>query len=70
MPRPKSTPEFVIWGSKRDPNREEVSKVMREGRPEIANSVLRVTIGERLRRREGIPPNIKGDRPEPHYSDD
>lgn len=69
MPRPKNTPEYIIRGSKRDPNRDEVARVMKEGTPELARSMLSVTVGQRLRRREGEMRNVKGDRPPEHYSD-
>jgi hypothetical protein len=67
MPRPKNN-SYVIFGSKADPNRD-VDKVIKATKPKISHSVLSVTLGERLRRREGDMPNIRGDRPEPHYSD-
>lgn len=66
MPRPKNS-GFYIYGSKADPNRD-VDKVIRQVKPKISHSVLSVTLGERLRKRYD-PPNIKGDRPKPHYSD-
>lgn len=68
MPRPKNS-SFVIFGSKADPNRD-ADKIIKSTKPKISESVLSVTLGERLRRREGGMVNIKGDRPEPHYSDD
>lgn len=69
MPRPKNVQPYVIFGSKADPNRD-VDKVIKQTKPKISHSVLAVTLGERLRRREGPLPNIKGDRPEPQFSDD
>lgn len=68
MPRPKNS-TYVIFGSKADPNRD-VDKVIKNVKPKISESVLSVTLGERLRRREGEMRNIRGDRPEPVYGDD
>ena len=68
MPRPKGS-TYVIFGSKADPNRD-VDKVIKSTKPRISHSVLSVTLGERLRRREGEMPNIRGDRPEPNYREE
>ena len=67
MPRPKNS-QYVIFGSKADPNRDP-DRVIKNVKPKISHSVLSVTLGERLRKRVGPVPNIRGDRPEPQFSD-
>lgn len=61
MPRPKDN-SFIIFGSKADPNRD-VDKVIKQVKPKISESVLSVTLGQRLKKRCPMP-NIRGDRPE------
>lgn len=60
---------YYIFGSKADPNRNP-EKTIKTTKPKISHSVLAVTLGDRLRRREGPMRNVRGDRPEPIYSDD